>query len=84
MVKSFPTIQCDKCDPKLLPENITSCEVVVDPEDNSVTCESVVELNTIVNTCLGKKCCLNPVRPGLFKKRFPTFLEVRLKTEKCS
>ena len=41
-VKSFPTFQCAKCDPKLLTENIRNCEVVVDPADNTVTCESVV------------------------------------------
>ena len=68
-VKSFPTIQCEKCDPKLLPENITNCEVVVDSEDNSVTCKSVVELNTIVHTCLGKKCCSKGRVWSKFKNR---------------
>ena len=56
-VKAYPTITCANCEPKLVPENLTDCEVVVDPEDDKVTCDSPVRLNGIVHSCLGKKCC---------------------------
>jgi len=47
--------QCNTC----LPENLTDCEVEVDPEDNELRCVheiGIVPL-TVGATCLGKNCC---------------------------